>query len=80
VKRKGPSGKQTKQGAKERAPDAADKQGKGPVFEPSPPQTYRCRICGESGASDESDGLCWVCRRLKISAWREVEQQMPLSE
>jgi len=24
--------------------------------------------------------LCWVCRRLKISAWREVEQQMPAQE
>jgi hypothetical protein len=24
--------------------------------------------------------LCWVCRRLKISAWREIEQQVPLSE
>ena len=24
--------------------------------------------------------LCWVCRRLKISAWREIEQQMPMQE
>jgi hypothetical protein len=24
--------------------------------------------------------LCWVCRRLKISAWREIEQSMPIQE
>jgi hypothetical protein len=39
-----------------------------------------CSVCGsettEEAASDRdpSDRLCWVCRRLKISAWRESEQ------
>jgi hypothetical protein len=50
------------------------------VFQPKPLQTFACRVCGSDGATDQSDGLCWVCRRLKISAWREIEQQLPLSE
>jgi hypothetical protein len=27
-----------------------------------------------------AEPLCWVCRRLKISAWREIDQQMPAQE
>jgi rubrerythrin len=50
------------------------------VFQPKPPRTFACRVCGSGGATEQSDSLCWVCRRLKISAWREIEQQMPLSE
>ena len=46
------------------------------VFEPSIRKTFDCKVC----ASQESEGLCWVCRRLKISAWREVEMQLPLNE
>ena len=39
-----------------------------------------CSVCGaeSSGAGDEP--LCWVCRRLKISAWKEAEQQLPVQE
>ena len=33
-----------------------------------------CRICGSPGASKKTDMLCWVCRRLKISAWKDVEK------
>jgi Zn finger protein HypA/HybF involved in hydrogenase expression len=50
------------------------------VFEPKPKKTFQCRVCNDPGASDESEGLCWVCRRLKISAWREVEVQLPMAE
>ena len=50
------------------------------VFETRPKKTYRCRVCGADGATEQSEMLCWVCRRLKISAWREIEQQVPLSE
>ena len=50
------------------------------VFEPKARKTYECRVCSDPTASDESEGLCWVCRRLKISAWREIESQMPMSE
>ena len=50
------------------------------AIEIRPKKTHRCNVCGAEGASEQSEGLCWVCRRLKISAWREVEQQMPMSE
>ncbi len=40
----------------------------------------RCMVCGSETASGSAEPLCWVCRRLKISAWREVEQQMPAQE
>ncbi len=50
------------------------------VFEPQKRKTYACRVCSDPTATDESEGLCWVCRRLKISAWREIESQVPLSE
>ena len=50
------------------------------VFETKPKKTYRCRVCGADGATEQSELLCWVCRRLKISAWREIEQQAPMSE
>ena len=40
-----------------------------------------CVVCGSvstpqviPGGKVENDDLCWVCRRLKISAWREAEQ------
>lgn len=49
---------------------------------PSP----RCAVCGAvssqpSGpqAADE-EALCWVCRRLKISAWRDSDQQVSAQE
>ena len=50
------------------------------VFEPKPRKTFDCRVCGSEGASEDSEGLCWVCRRLKISAWRDVEVQLPMNE
>ena len=43
------------------------------VFYPTPPSQFPCRVCGTSGATERSDGLCWVCRRLKISAWRSAD-------
>ena len=48
--------------------------------EPKPKKTFRCQVCGAEGATEQSEMLCWVCRRLKISAWRDVEQQAPMSE
>ena len=46
----------------------------------------RCAVCGAActplagphAAKDED--LCWVCRRLKISAWRDSDQQMNVQE
>lgn len=45
-----------------------------------PKKTFKCRVCGADGATEQSDSLCWVCRRLKISAWRDGEQQISASE
>ena len=40
-----------------------------------------CSVCGaEATVVAAGESLCWVCRRLKISAWREIEQQMPMQE
>jgi hypothetical protein len=43
-------------------------------------KTVKCSVCGAETASASDEPLCWVCRRLKISAWHEIEQQMPLQE
>ena len=50
------------------------------ALEPGPRKTFRCRVCGGDGATEQSEMLCWVCRRLKISAWRDNEQQAPATE
>jgi hypothetical protein len=43
-----------------------------------------CSVCGsettdENFERDANEYLCWVCRRLKISAWRDSEP-MPAQE
>jgi hypothetical protein len=43
-------------------------------------KTSKCTVCGAEASPDLSEQLCWVCRRLKISAWRDSEQQMPAQE
>ena len=44
-------------------------------------KTVKCTVCGADAAEGQpGEALCWVCRRLKISAWRDVEQQMPAQE
>lgn len=35
----------------------------------------KCTVCGAGCAPNSAEGLCWVCRRLKISAWRDSDQQ-----
>jgi len=40
----------------------------------------KCSVCGAETADSTAEPLCWVCRRLKISAWRDIEQQMPAQE
>ena len=40
----------------------------------------KCVVCSGETAPGAAKQLCWVCRRLKISAWRDVEQQMPAQE
>jgi len=44
-------------------------------------KNVNCSVCGaETAVIAANEPLCWVCRRLKISAWREIEQQMPMQE
>jgi len=40
----------------------------------------RCVVCSEDCAPTSTEGLCWVCRRLKLSAWRDSDTQMPAQE
>ncbi|HXF25756.1 MAG TPA: hypothetical protein VN610_00705 [Bryobacteraceae bacterium] len=40
----------------------------------------RCVVCGSPCAPNSAEGLCWVCRRLKISAWRDSDQQAAAQE
>jgi hypothetical protein len=40
----------------------------------------KCSVCGDDTSGVGAEPLCWVCRRLKISAWREIEQQLPVQE
>lgn len=45
-----------------------------------PTPTSKCTVCGSDAAPNSTESLCWVCRRLKISAWRDMDQQMSASE
>ncbi len=45
------------------------------VFDPKRPALSPCTVCGAGGATERSDGLCWVCRRLKLSAWQAFDKQ-----
>jgi len=40
----------------------------------------KCVVCGSESAPNSAENLCWVCRRLKISAWRDSDQQMNVQE
>ena len=40
----------------------------------------KCVVCGDPVAQFSTEELCWVCRRLKISAWRESDNQMSAPE
>ena len=40
----------------------------------------RCTVCSAECAPNSNEGLCWVCRRLKISAWRDIDQQINAQE
>lgn len=36
----------------------------------------KCSVCGAACVPNANEALCWVCRRLKISAWRDSDQQI----
>jgi len=43
-------------------------------------KVQRCVVCASECAPNSNEGLCWVCRRLKLSAWRDSDTQMPAQE
>jgi hypothetical protein len=45
-----------------------------------PQPMAKCVVCGSEATPNPAEQLCWVCRRLKISAWRDVEAQVPAQE
>lgn len=40
----------------------------------------KCSVCGSNCSRGSTEDLCWVCRRLKISAWGDTDHQMPAQE
>lgn len=45
------------------------------------PRAAKCTVCGsDCSVTTSSEKLCWVCRRLKISAWRDTDIQMNAQE
>lgn len=40
----------------------------------------KCVICSGDASPSSAEKLCWVCRRLKISAWRDVDPQISMTE
>lgn len=54
------------------------------VETPRPAAQKPCAVCGASctppAGPNPGEDLCWVCRRLKISAWRDADQQISAQE
>ena len=61
-------------------PAAILEQAKRSISEDRLKKVVKCSVCGGEATDASAEPLCWVCRRLKISAWREIEQQMPAQE
>lgn len=40
----------------------------------------KCVVCESETSPNSNEGLCWVCRRLKISAWRDSDTQVSAPE
>ncbi len=38
-------------------------------------RSAKCTVCDSECAPHPEEQLCWVCRRLKISAWRDSDLQ-----
>ena len=45
-----------------------------------PAKRGKCVICGDEAAPFSEENLCWVCRRLKFSAWKDAENQPTVQE
>lgn len=43
-------------------------------------KAVKCSVCGAETTIVSAEPLCWVCRRLKISAWKDAESQPSMQE
>jgi len=55
------------------APEILNPLAKVYTVEERPVTLVPCVVCGSETNSEAEEKLCWVCRRLKISAWRDSE-------
>jgi len=55
-------------------------QAKRSISEDRLKKAVKCSVCGAETTNVSAEPLCWVCRRLKISAWKDIEQPMPAQE
>ena len=61
-------------------PEAILEQAKRSIEADRVRQTVECVVCGGECSPNSAENLCWVCRRLKLSAWRDSDSQMPAQE
>ena len=61
-------------------PELVVEQAQRVIEDPAPKKSSKCVVCAEECAPNSAEGLCWVCRRLKFSAWRDSDTQMPAQE
>lgn len=55
-------------------------QAKRSISEDRLKKVTKCSVCSAETTNVSAEPLCWVCRRLKISAWHEIEQPMSIQE
>jgi hypothetical protein len=65
---------------KKRTSKTAARKTEAPATRRAGAKTPKCVVCGADVAPFSSEELCWVCRRLKISAWRDAENQAMIQE
>jgi len=39
------------------------------------PRVEKCSVCAAAASGNPAEKLCWVCRHLKISAWKDADLQ-----
>jgi hypothetical protein len=68
------------------SPEIMEMAKKSIEMEKAVPPSKPCAVCGApatpvfAAAQADDEDLCWVCRRLKISAWRDSDQQIAAQE
>ena len=62
------------------APEALVEQARLAIEADRAKKPAQCVVCGGDCAPNSTEGLCWVCRRLKLSAWRDSDSQLSVQE